>query len=108
MNKKKIIFIFVILILVLILFLFFRSLSQNIKYSKISYYFGIVNEVIVFNVKEFKSDKILNECDLILRYIDNKMSIYILGSDVFKINDNVGKKFVRVFDDIFFVVKEVI
>ncbi|MBY2422046.1 FAD:protein FMN transferase, partial [Clostridioides difficile] len=108
MNKKKITFIFVILILALILFSFFRSSSQNTKYSKTSYYLGTVNEVTVFNVKESKSDKILNECDSILRYIDNKMSTHIPGSDVSKINDNAGKKFVRVSDDTFFVVKEAI
>ncbi|HBH3439622.1 FAD:protein FMN transferase [Clostridioides difficile] len=108
MNKKKITFIFVILILALILFSFFRSSSQNTKYSKTSYYLGTVNEVTVFNIKESKSDKILNECDSILRYIDNKMSTHIPGSDVSKINDNAGKKFVRVSDDTFFVVKEAI
>lgn len=36
------------------------------------------------------------------------MSTHIPGSDVSKINDNAGKKFVRVSDDTFFVVKEAI
>lgn len=90
MNKKNHIYFCDIDFSINFIFIF-RSSSQNTKYSKTSYYLGTVNEVTVFNVKESKSDKILNECDSILRYIDNKMSTHIPGSDVSKINDNAGK-----------------
>lgn len=105
MNKKKPILVFTIIILCLIFLGFFRTYSKVPEQSKTFYSLGTVSEITLLDFKKSAGEKVLDNCDKILRDIDNKMSVHIPGSDVSKINENAGKNFVKVSKDTFTVIE---
>ncbi len=107
MNRKK----FTLLSITIFFIMLFYSIniytSQN-QYSRTYYYLGTVNEITIFGLGKHKIEKLLNNCDAILKDIENKMSDTIPGSDVSKINKNAGSNYVNISDETFFVIEEAI
>lgn len=106
MKTKKIIPICILIILLFTSVYFFQN--KTTMQSKTYYYLGTVNEITIFDKNKSASKKLLNNCDSILKDIDNKMSTHIPGSDVFNINKNAGSKFIKVSNDTFSVIKTAI
>lgn len=106
-NKKLILYIAILSILAIFSFLIF---SQKINtYSKTMYYLGTVNEVTLYTkANEKEANEILNNCERIIKDMDNKMNPSTLSSDVYKINENAGKSYTKVSPDTFKVIKSAI
>lgn len=108
MKNKKVTYPIILLTLGLILFSFYRAYNKPTEYSKNYFALGTVNEVKIYNVKKSKSEVILDECEKILRDIENKMSTKISSSEVNKINNASGESYVKVSDKTYFVIKEAV
>lgn len=104
-NKKNIIYIVVLLIF--LAFSFFTFSKKTKIYSKTFYYLGTVNEISLYTKHSKKeSNEILNQCENIIRDIDNKMNPSRFSSDISKINNNSNGKYVKVSQDTFNVIKK--
>ena len=105
--KKLIICIAILSILVIFPFLPFNQKIN--KYSKTMYYLGTVNEVTLFTkCNEKKANDILNNCENIIKDIDNKMNPSTLSSDIYKINNNAANSYTKISTDTFKVIKTAI
>lgn len=104
-NRKKTL-LFSVIILGIILLGVFRNSSKIHEQSKTFYSLGTVSEITLYDIKKTDAENLLNNCDSILRDIDNKMSVHVPGSDVYKINENAGNSFVKVSKDTFMVIEE--
>ncbi|MBC8631233.1 FAD:protein FMN transferase [[Eubacterium] tenue] len=105
MKSKKLTFYITIFIISIISIFFIFNKKVN-KFSKTMYYLGTVNEITIYtNSNEEKSNKILSKCEEIIKDIDNKMNPSTLSSDIYKINQNAGKKFTKVSNDTYKVIK---
>ncbi len=103
-NKKLILYIAILSILAIFSFLIFRQKINT--YSKTMYYLGTVNEVTLYTKSnEKEANDILNNCENIIKDIDNKMNPSTLSSDIYKINENAGKSYTKVSPDTFKVIK---
>lgn len=106
MNKKKLPLILAIgTIIVLSIFLGVKNKKED-KYSKTYYNLGTINEITLYDITKKDGDRILEECESILKDIDNKMSRQITSSEVSEINNQAGKNYVKVSDDTYYVIKE--
>ena len=106
MNKKKLSLL--IIIVFLIFFSFFIAIfnKKENKYSKTYYNLGTINEITLYNITKKNGDRILSNCEEILKDIDNKMSCNINSSEISQINNKAGKNFVKVSKDTYYVIKE--
>ena len=106
MNKKKLPLILVIVTLIVFsIFLVIKNKKED-KYSKTYYNLGTINEITLYNITKKDGDKILKECESILKDIDNKMSRQISSSEINKINNQAGKEYIKVSDDTYYVIKK--
>ena len=106
MNKKKLPLILVIVtIIIFSIFLSIRNKKED-KYSNTYYNLGTINEITLYDITKNDGDRILKECESILKDIDNKMSRQITSSEINEINNQAGKSYVKVSDDTYYVIKE--
>lgn len=106
MNKKKLPLILVIVtIIIFSIFLGIKNKKED-KYSKTYYNLGTINEITLYDITKNDGDRILKECESILKDIDNKMSRQITSSEINEINNQAGKSYVKVSDDTYYVIKE--
>lgn len=106
MNKKKFPVIIVIVITIIFsLFMITRNKKED-KYSSTYYNLGTINEITLYDINKKNGDRILRECEEILKSIDNRMSRQITSSEISKINLNAGESYVEVSDDTYYVIKE--
>ena len=106
MNKKKLPSILIIVIVILFsLFMLIKNKKED-KYSSTYYSLGTINEITLYDITKKDGDRILKECESILKDIDNKMSSQITSSEISKINDKSGDSYVKVSDDTYYVIKE--
>lgn len=107
MNRKNFTLISITFFFIISIYFLNTYTSEN-QYTRTYYYLGTVNEITIFGLGKYKSEKLLDSCNAILKDIENKMSDTIPGSDVSKINKNAGNNYVKVSDDTFFVIEEAI
>lgn len=106
MNKKKLPSILILVVVIAFsLFIIIKNKKED-KYSNTYYNLGTINEITLYDITKKSGDKILKECEAILKDIDNKMSCQIASSEISKINDNAGKNYVKVSKDTYYVIKE--
>ena len=106
MNKKKLPSILIIVIVILFSLLMLIKNKKEDKYSSTYYSLGTINEITLYDITKKDGDRILKECESILKDIDNKMSSQITSSEISKINDKSGDSYVKVSDDTYYVIKE--
>lgn len=106
MNKKKSTFLIISFLAVCFFIYIFRGNFNKGDYSQTYYDLNTVSNITLYNVKESDSKEILDECGQILLNIDNKMSKTRDYSEVSEINQNAGKKYVRVSNETFEVIKK--
>lgn len=106
MNKKKLSAIIVVLIIVIFSFFIIIINKKEKQYSNTYYNLGTINEITLYDIKKKDGDRILKECENILKSIDNNMSSQIDSSEISKINLNAGDSYVNVSDDTYHVIKE--
>ena len=107
MNKKKSILLIIAVIAICFFIYLFKGNFNKGDYSQTYYDLNTVSEITLYNVKESDSKEILKKCGDILLNIDNTMSKTREASDVYKINQNAGEKYVKISDDTFEVRGEV-
>ena len=106
MNKKKLPSILIIAIVILFSIFMVTKNKKEDKYSSTYYNLGTINEITLYDITKKDGDRILKECESILKDIDNKMSRQITSSEISKINDKSGDSYVKVSDDTYYVIKE--
>ena len=106
MNKKKFPVILIICILMFFSIFILTKNKKEDKYTNTYYNLGTINEITLYDISKKDGDRILKECESILKNIDNKMSCNITSSEISKINSNAGDDFVKVSDDTYYVIKE--
>ena len=108
MNKKKSILLIIAVIAICFFIYLFKGNFNKGDYSQTYYDLNTVSEITLYNVKESDSKEILKKCGDILLNIDNTMSKTREASDVYKINQNAGEKYVKISDDTFEVIQKAI
>ncbi len=108
MNKKKSILLIIAVIAICFFIYLFKGNFNKGDYSQTYYDLNTVSEITLYNVKESDSKEILKKCGDILLNIDNTMSKTREASDVYKINQNAGEKYVKISDDTFEVIQNAI
>lgn len=106
MNKKKLPVILIIVIVILFSLFMIITNKKEDKYSSTYYNLGTINEITLYDITKKDGDRILKECEAILKDIDNKMSSQITSSEISKINNKAGDAYVKVSSDTYYVIKE--
>lgn len=108
MNKKKLpVILIIVIVLLFSLFMIIINKKED-KYSSTYYNLGTINEITLYDITKKDGDRILKECESILKDIDNKMSSQITSSEISKINNHSRDTYVKVSDDTYYVIKEAI
>ena len=107
MNKKKLPVILIIVILILFSIFMIVTNKKEDKYSSTYYNLGTINEITLYDITKKDGDRILKECESILKDIDNKMSSKITSSEISKINNNSGDAYVKVSTDTYYSYKRI-
>lgn len=104
-NKKRVSLVIIISIISFV-FLFSaceKKEKKDIKISKNGFFLDTFIDISLYDTKD---EKLLDGCFDILKDIETKMSRHNKDSEISKINNQAGTNYIKVSDDVYYVIKK--